>query len=92
MSDIRRVVTGHDAKGQAIAMPAPSRPRASALLKGRSPCHDEALRTQVAPKLLAEQRLDVRLVVDDQDIDAQLLPPVRNGAASVRGSVMMNSV
>jgi hypothetical protein len=38
-------------------------PRASALLKRRSPCHDEALRTQVAPKLLAEQRLDVGVVV-----------------------------
>jgi len=68
------------------------RPRASALLKGRSPCHDEALRTQVAPKLLAEQRLDVGVVVNHKNQNAQVLPRSPPDKLLFLGRTIVNSV
>src|SRR6202043_601056 len=54
--------------------------------------HQETARAQIAPELLAKQRLDIRLVVDDQDVNAQIEPPELAWATAVRGSVIINSV
>ncbi|MHC2404954.1 hypothetical protein ACVMGC_009498 [Bradyrhizobium barranii subsp. barranii] len=60
--------------------------------RGRREFHLEASGAQVTPELLPEQRLHVGLVIDDQDVNVQLLPPGVSSAAILRGSVMMNSV
>ena len=54
--------------------------------------HREASGLDIAPELLAEQGFDVGLVIDDEDVNAQFVPPASACAAAVRGSVMMNSV
>src|SRR4029077_13836140 len=54
--------------------------------------HLETAGAQVAPELLPEQRLDVRLVIDDQDVKVHVLPPEVPPAGMTRGRVMMNSV
>src|SRR5579863_3877107 len=47
---------------------------------------------QFAAKLLAKQRFNIRLVIDDENVNTQIQPPAFPRAASSRGSVMMNSV
>src|SRR5579864_8701818 len=47
---------------------------------------------QFAAKLLAKQRFNIRLVIDDENVNTQIQPPAFPCAASSRGSVMMNSV
>src|SRR2546423_1240825 len=54
--------------------------------------HQETPGAQIAPELLTEQVFDVRLVVNNEYVNAQLVPPVCDCAAPVRGSVIMNSV
>src|SRR5262249_34738985 len=58
----------------------------------RGELHLKPPRPQIAPELLTEQHLDIRLIIDDENVNAQCVPPVLPCAASVRGSVMMNSV
>src|SRR6202012_3787576 len=60
--------------------------------RGRREFHQEPSGAQIATKLLPKQRLDIRLVIDNQNINAQCAPPILRSAASLRGSVMMNSV
>jgi hypothetical protein len=54
--------------------------------------HRKAPGAQITPELLAKQGLNVGLVIDDEDVNAQFVPPASACAAAVRGSVMMNSV
>src|SRR5205823_3575344 len=54
--------------------------------------HQETPGAQIAPELLTEQVFDVRLVINNEYVNAQLVPPVCDCAAPVRGSVIMNSV
>src|SRR6202022_655538 len=54
--------------------------------------HQEAPGAQVAPELLTEQGFNIGLVIDDEYVNAQFVPPVFVCATAVRGSVIMNSV
>src|SRR6185295_12159642 len=54
--------------------------------------HHEAAGLDVAAELLAEQRLDIGLVVDHQDQQAHASPPDFASEAAARGSTMRNSV
>src|SRR5665811_537866 len=58
----------------------------------RSKLHRKAFGFQVTAELLAEQLFDIGLIIDDEYIDAQLVPPACCCAAAARGSVIMNSV
>src|SRR4030081_818839 len=58
----------------------------------RGELHREAPGAQIAPELLTEQGLDIGLVIDDEYVNAQCVPPVFVCATAVRGSVIMNSV
>ena len=61
--------------------------------RGRqSKLHDETPRAQIASELLAEHALDIGLVIDDDNIGAQFVPPAVFGGIIVRGSVIINSV
>src|SRR5262249_28675171 len=60
--------------------------------RGRRKFHVKPARAQVAAELLAKQGFDVRLVIDDEDVNVQCSPPVFFCAGNVRGSVMTNSV
>ena len=76
--------------------------RASAVGRRRRELHVKRPDLQIAPELLTKQRLDIGLVIDDEYVNAQLLPPVfcarsvldhvLTCAAPVRGNVIMNSV
>src|SRR5262249_31111183 len=58
----------------------------------RSEIHHKAPGANVAAELLAEQRLHIGLVIDDENVNAQCGPPVCPCAGNARGNVMMNSV
>src|SRR5262249_23941036 len=59
---------------------------------GRGELHMKPPRTQITAELLTEQRLNVRLVIDDKDANVQCPPPVFLCADKLRGNVIMNSV
>src|SRR5581483_2850590 len=54
--------------------------------------HLEPAGPQLSAKLLAKQRLNIRLVIDDEDVNVQFTPPDFFCVSSSRGNVMMNSV
>src|SRR5207248_755416 len=54
--------------------------------------HDEAARTKIAPEMLAEHAFDIGLVIDDENMGAQVAPPVLSPEIIVRGRVRTNSV
>src|SRR5262249_57287168 len=60
--------------------------------RGWGKLHQKTPVAQLATELLAKQRLDIGLVIHDEYVNAQFLPPIFACAAPLRGSVIMNSV
>ena len=54
--------------------------------------HDEATRTKITPEMLAEHAFDIGLVIDDEYVRAQVVPPADLFMIVVRGNVIINSV
>jgi hypothetical protein len=42
--------------------------------------------------MLAKHAFDIRLIIDDENMGAQVMPPVLSRADIIRGSMIMNSV
>src|SRR6266849_10297398 len=54
--------------------------------------HDEAARTKITPGMLAEHAFNIGLVIDNENVGAQVVPPAASREIIVRGRVIMNSV